>query len=72
MLDDPFGSARSFMYSHARLLERLLFAVKFEGAAPAAVGRLVSAYQHLTADLAMPWNRMCAARKVSPCLPRPV
>ncbi len=46
MLDDPFGRARSFMYSHARLLERLLFAVKFEGAAPVAVGRLVSAYQH--------------------------
>ncbi len=45
-MDDPFDSARTFMYSHARLLERLLFAVAFEGATPAAVGRLISAYQN--------------------------
>lgn len=46
MINDPFGQARSFMYSEARLLERLLFAVRFEGAEPAAVGRLISAYQN--------------------------
>lgn len=34
------------MHSEARLLERLLFAVRWEGAEPAAVGRLISAYQN--------------------------
>jgi hypothetical protein len=46
MPDDRFGSARRFMHSEARLLERLLFAVKFEGAEPGTVGRLISAYQN--------------------------
>lgn len=46
MRDDPFSRARNFMYTHARLLERLLFAVKFEGAPPGAVGKLVAAYQN--------------------------
>ncbi len=46
MLDNPFGRARRFMYSEARLLERLLFAVTFEGAAPVCVGRVVAAYQN--------------------------
>lgn len=41
-----FGRARDFIYTHARLLERLLFAVRFEGAPPDAVGRLVTAYQN--------------------------
>jgi hypothetical protein len=45
-VDDPFGRARSFLYSNGRLLERLLFAVTFEQAAPEAVGRLISAYQN--------------------------
>lgn len=48
---DPFKSARTFIYSEARLLERLLFAVRFEGAEPAAVGRLVSAYQNADGGL---------------------
>jgi hypothetical protein len=38
--------ARQFMHTQARLLERLLFAVQFEQADPAAVGRLISAYQN--------------------------
>lgn len=45
-MDKPFVCARDFMYTHARLLERLLFAVRFEGAPPAAVGKLVAAYQN--------------------------
>ena len=45
-MDKPFVRARDFMYTHARLLERLLFAVRFEGAPPAAVGRLITAYQN--------------------------
>lgn len=34
------------MHSEARLLERLLFAVRWEGAAPESVGKLISAYQN--------------------------
>ena len=34
------------MHAEARLLERLLFAVRFEGAPPAAVGALIAAYQN--------------------------
>lgn len=45
-MDNPFGRARNFMYTHARLLERLLFAVRFEGAPPSVVGKLVAAYQN--------------------------
>lgn len=46
MIDAPFDRARRFIYSEARLLERLLFEVKFEGAEPETIGRLVSAYQN--------------------------
>jgi hypothetical protein len=45
-VNDPFDRARTFLYTHARLLERLLFGVAFEGAAPEAVGRLIAAYQN--------------------------
>ena len=45
-MDDRFGRARRFMYSEARLLERRLFAVAFDGAEPVTVGRLVSAYRN--------------------------
>lgn len=45
-MEDQFDRARTFLYSEGRLLERLLFGVIFEGAAPEAVGRLVSAYQN--------------------------
>ncbi len=45
-MDISFDRARSFLYSNGRLLERLLFGVAFEGADPAAVGRLISAYQN--------------------------
>jgi hypothetical protein len=34
------------MHTQARLLERLLFAIRFEHADPASVGRLISAYQN--------------------------
>ena len=45
-MSDPYGRARAFLYTHARLLERLLFAVRFQNADPSAVGRLISAYQN--------------------------
>jgi hypothetical protein len=45
-MDDRFDRARNFLYTHSRLLERLLFQVKFEAADPEAVGRLISAYQN--------------------------
>jgi hypothetical protein len=45
-MDNTFDRARNFIYSHARLLERLLFGVKFEEAPPEGVGRLISAYQN--------------------------
>jgi hypothetical protein len=44
--DEQYIRAREFILSEARLLERLLFAVAFEGAASAAVGKLVAAYQN--------------------------
>lgn len=43
---DSFHRARSFMYTEARLLERLLFAVRFEGAPSEPVGALIRAYQN--------------------------
>ena len=45
-MTSPFSLARTFLYTQARLLERLLFAVKFEHTDPAAVGHLISAYQN--------------------------
>lgn len=45
-IKSPFLRARKFMYSQARLLERLLFAVRFDGAEPDVVGHLISAYQN--------------------------
>jgi hypothetical protein len=41
-----FSQAAAFILSHARLLERLLFAVRFASADPAPVGRLITAYQN--------------------------
>jgi hypothetical protein len=41
-----FHLTRQFMHTQARLLERLLFAVRFEQADPSSVGRLISAYQN--------------------------
>jgi len=43
---DSFHQARRFMYTEARLLERLLFAVRFEGAPAEPVGALIRAYQN--------------------------
>jgi hypothetical protein len=45
-MDDAFVRAKVFLYTQARLLERLLFAVRFENADPRSVGLLVSAYQN--------------------------
>jgi hypothetical protein len=45
-MPNPFSLARTFILTHARLLERLLFAVRFEGANPAAVGHLIAACQN--------------------------
>lgn len=39
-------TARSFLLTHARLLERRLFEVLFEGAHPTLVGNVVRAYQN--------------------------
>jgi hypothetical protein len=44
-MSPSFSLARQFIHTQARLLERLLFAVRFEQADPAAVGHLISAYQ---------------------------
>ena len=43
---EQFEKARKFIYTHARLLERLLFAVRFQGASPNAVASLIAAYQN--------------------------
>lgn len=45
-MDDAFECARAFIFTQARLLERLLFAVQFENADPRKVGLLVSACQN--------------------------
>jgi hypothetical protein len=45
-MSPSFSLARQFILTQARLLERLLFAVQFEQADPAYVGRLISAYQN--------------------------
>jgi hypothetical protein len=45
-MSPSFSLARQFIHTQARLLERLLFAVQFEHADPAAVGHLISAYQN--------------------------
>lgn len=45
-MGDPFDLAKRFIHSHARLLERLLFSIRFEEGEPASVGRLIAAYQN--------------------------
>jgi len=45
-MSDTYTRAREFILTHARLLERLLFAARFEGGDAAAVGRVVAAYQN--------------------------
>ena len=45
-MDDRFERTRNFLYTHARLLERLLFEVEFEAAEPEAVGQLILSYQN--------------------------
>jgi len=50
-MNDPITRARAFLFSEARLLERLLFAVIFEGASPQAVGNLIKAYQNTDGGL---------------------
>ena len=50
-MDEAFARARTFIFTQARLLERLLFAVQFEQAEPRTVGQLVSAYQNADGGL---------------------
>ena len=50
-MDEAFARARTFIFTQARLLERLLFAVQFEQAAPRTVGQLVAAYQNADGGL---------------------
>lgn len=45
-MSDAYTRARDFILTHARLLERQLFTVRFEAGDPAAVGRAVAAYQN--------------------------
>ncbi|TYP74548.1 hypothetical protein [Paenibacillus methanolicus] len=44
-------NARTFLLTHARLLERRLFEVRFEGGQPASVGNAVRAYQNADGGL---------------------
>ncbi|MEW6755532.1 MAG: hypothetical protein AB1505_31820 [Candidatus Latescibacterota bacterium] len=50
-MDDPFASGRTFLLTHARLLERMLFEVRFGGAPAECVGRAVRAYQNADGGL---------------------
>jgi hypothetical protein len=50
-MDKAFAQARTFIFTQARLLERLLFAVQFEQAAPRTVGQLIAAYQNADGGL---------------------
>ncbi len=45
-MESAFERARAFLFTQARLLERLLFTVQFENAEPRKVGLLVSACQN--------------------------
>lgn len=50
-MQDTLAKARQFLFTHGRLLERRQFEVKFEGAAPESVGRVVKAYQNADGGL---------------------
>ncbi|MBN1641219.1 MAG: hypothetical protein JXA09_08285 [Anaerolineae bacterium] len=50
-MNDTLARGRTFMLTHARLLERRLFEVAFAGADPASVGRVVRAYQNADGGL---------------------
>ncbi|WP_199624558.1 hypothetical protein [Paenibacillus alkalitolerans] len=45
-MKETLVKAREFILTHARLLERRLFEVHFEGASPVSVGHVVRAYQN--------------------------
>ena len=45
-MKDTFTKARNFIHTQARLLERLLFSVRFENAPPVSIGRVIAAYQN--------------------------
>lgn len=45
-MNEMMVTTRTFMLTHARLLERRLFEVRFEGASPLLVGNAVRAYQN--------------------------
>lgn len=50
-MENAFAQARTFIFTQARLLERLLFAGQFEKAEPRTVGQLVSACQNADGGL---------------------
>lgn len=50
-MSDAFTKARTFIYTHGRLLERKQFEVRFEGGSPESVGRAVKAYQNTDGGL---------------------
>ena len=45
-MDETLARARSFILTHARLLERRLYGVHFEGDPPDSIGRIIRAYQN--------------------------
>jgi hypothetical protein len=50
-VSDTLSRARDFILTHARLLERRLFEVRFAGADPGVVGQAVRAYQNADGGL---------------------
>ncbi|AHV99644.1 hypothetical protein [Paenibacillus sabinae] len=48
---ENLAKARTFMLTHARLLERRLFEVHYEGVSPQSVGNIVRAYQNTDGGL---------------------
>jgi len=50
-MNEPFALARRFIHTQARLVERLLFAVRFENASPSTVGRVIAACQNADGGL---------------------
>jgi len=45
-MDEVLAKAREFILTNARLLERRLFQVHFEGESPDCIGQIVRAYQN--------------------------
>lgn len=50
-MNEVLEKAREFILIHARLLERRLFKVRFEGESPDCIGRIIRAYQNFDGGL---------------------